>query len=108
MTALGLHSEDIQKLCDVIIKFPEVESAIVYGSRAKGNFKPGSDIDLTLTGSSISYTTLANIMQYIDELDLPYKTDVSTYETIENTELKEHILRVGKIIYRRGEKIPAV
>ncbi|MBI2418776.1 MAG: nucleotidyltransferase domain-containing protein [Ignavibacteriales bacterium] len=103
MTALGLRSEDIQKLCSVIEKFPEVESAIIYGSRAKGNFKPGSDIDLTLTGGNISYTTLTAIMHNIDELNLSYKTDISMFETIENIELKEHIRRVGKTIYNRGE-----
>ncbi|CAO5675261.1 MAG: hypothetical protein HEEMFOPI_00204 [Holosporales bacterium] len=90
----GLGLNTIQKIRDVFVKYPEVKEVILYGSRAKGTYRSGSDIDLTLKGD-VSLTLLLKIENDIDDLLLPYKVDLSIYEQIDNDLLKDHINRVG-------------
>lgn len=97
----GLKEETIEKINSVLSKFPEVEKAILYGSRAKGNFKRGSDIDLTLTGSGLTHQALLRIDNELDDLLLPYHIDLSILENISNPDLIEHIERVGVVFYER-------
>ena len=81
--------------------FPEVDNAVLYGSRAKGNFKQGSDIDLTLYGSALSLKTLLKIESDLDELLLPYKIDLSLFEHIADPDVIDHIRRVGVVFYEK-------
>jgi predicted nucleotidyltransferase len=87
----GLKKETIEAIREVLAKYPEVEKAILYGSRAKGNYRPGSDIDLTLIGEKLNLSTLQKIENELDDLLLPYKIDLSTYKQIQNKELLEHM-----------------
>jgi uncharacterized protein len=89
----------------VLSTFPMVDKAVLYGSRAKGNYKNGSDIDLTLFGKSLSLKTLFAIQEKLDELYLPYKFDLSIFSQITNPDLQEHIGRVGKVFYERKSPI---
>jgi len=98
----GLPSQTILAIQEVFASYPDVEKAILYGSRAIGNYRPGSDIDLTLTGDKLDLTKLQRIENDLDELLLPYKIDLSLYRQITHSELLDHILRVGKIIYEKG------
>ena len=75
---------------------------LIYGSRAKGNYRNGSDIDLTIKGRGISFATLMQIEDQIDDLMMPYTVDLSQYDQLENTGLIEHIDRVGVEIYTRN------
>lgn len=95
---LGLKSTEIEKIQMVFKNHSEIEKVILYGSRAKGNYKPYSDIDITLIGT-INLTLQNKIEVELDDLLLPYKFDVSIFYKIENRELIEHINRVGKTIY---------
>lgn len=95
----GLKTETIQEIQKVMAKYPEVEKVILYGSRAKGNYRPGSDIDLTLIGDDLTLTLLQKIENDIDELMLPYKMDLSLHHHIKNSALLEHINRVGVAFY---------
>ena len=97
----GLSEETITKLKDVFIKWNAIDTVIIYGSRAKGNYREGSDIDLTITGN-LSLTDLLKIENEIDDLMLIYKFDISLMGQIENESLISHIQRVGKIFYARG------
>jgi predicted nucleotidyltransferase len=97
----GLKEETIEKINAVLSDFPQVEKAILYGSRAKGDFKRGSDIDLTLTGSGLTFKTLLRIDNELDDLLLPYHIDLSILENISNPDLIEHIGRVGVVFYER-------
>lgn len=101
MTAsrFGLSETVLDKICSVFAQHPEVEQALLYGSRAKGNFKRGSDIDLTLLGPSLSEQLLLRLMAELDDLLLPYMIDLSIYAAITHPDLREHIERVGQIIY---------
>ncbi|GIV41538.1 MAG: hypothetical protein KatS3mg034_0848 [Vicingaceae bacterium] len=103
----GLKITTIQSIQDVFKKYPEVEKAILYGSRAKGNYKPGSDIDLTLIGDKLNLTILQKIENELDDLLLPYKIDLSIHKQIKNIELLEHIARVGIIFFDRNEIMPS-
>ncbi len=91
----GLKLEVLEKLINVFIKHPDIQQVIVYGSRAKGNYRAGSDIDMTMKGSRLEWSDLHVIEQEIDDLMLPYKVDLSIYNQIDNAELREHIERRG-------------
>lgn len=97
----GLSDSTIEKIGAVFSRFPALEKAVLYGSRAKGNFKTGSDIDLTLYGESLTPQLCATIAETIDELLLPYKIDLSVFEALDSLELREHIARVGIVFYQR-------
>ena len=91
----GLPPNTIEKLMRVFHANPKVGQVLIYGSRAKGNYRKGSDIDLTILGKELEWADLQKIEREIDELMLPYKVDLSIYEQIDNKELKEHIARWG-------------
>ena len=96
----GLSTETLQKILQVFERFEEIEEAILYGSRAKGNHKSGSDIDLTLKGWKLNLKLLNRICLDLDDLFLPYTFDISSYHQIDSPDLIEHIQRVGKVFYR--------
>jgi predicted nucleotidyltransferase len=75
----------------------KVEEAILYGSRAMGNFRPGSDIDLTVKGQGLDLEMLNKISLALDELLLPYTFDISLFHQIKNQDLIDHIKRVGVV-----------
>lgn len=96
----GLSDRTINTLNTIFKKYPDIKQVILYGSRAKGNYKNGSDIDLTLkVADSFTHTTLSRIWNDFDDSDMPYFVDVSIYEKLTNPDLKAHIDRVGKILY---------
>lgn len=98
----GLSEQTIAIIQSTFALFPDVEKAILYGSRAKGNYRNGSDIDIALTGDKL---TLENSVYPLVERfyvsDLPYSFDISMLASIESPELREHIKRVGKVLYRK-------
>lgn len=102
---IGLSENIINQINSVFIKYPEIEKVILYGSRAKGNYKEGSDIDLTMYGISLNYLLQMNIADELDELLLPYMIDLSIYNKLTNKELQEHINRVGIIFYEKNKSI---
>jgi type I restriction enzyme R subunit len=100
----GLKADVIEKIQAVLARFETVDAAILYGSRAKGNFKPGSDIDLTLKVSEDApRSLLADVTGAIDDLDLIYTFDISLLHHIKNENLLDHIKRVGVEFYNAAE-----
>ncbi len=95
----GLNPSTIEKIRRVFSGHPEVERVILYGSRAKGNYRPGSDIDLAILGEGVTLTQLLKIENELDELLLPYKIDLSQLHKIENPDLVAHIPRGGKVFF---------
>lgn len=95
----GLDQRAISKINDIFRLFPEIDEAILYGSRAMGNFKPHSDIDLTLKGKNLDLNIQQKIETQLDDLLLPYKIDLSIFHQIQNQDLVDHISRVGKKFY---------
>jgi predicted nucleotidyltransferase len=100
-TIPGLTIEDMKKLDSVFLAEDRVDSVVLYGSRAKGNYRSGSDIDLTLKSRHLDTRLLAELETKIDDLLLPYNMDISIYNHIESSELIEHIERVGIVIYEK-------
>lgn len=97
----GLGEVVIRMIQDLFRTHPEVEEVWLYGSRAKGNYKTGSDIDLCMTGERLNHRLLATINRELDDLPIPYTIDLSMRNQISNPNLLEHIDRVGKLFYRR-------
>ena len=97
----GLTEATIEKIGGVLARHPQVERAMLYGSRAKGNFKNGSDIDLTLVGQELQTKDLMDIAEELDELLLPYMIDLSIFSKLTHQQLVEHIQRVGTIFYQQ-------
>lgn len=97
----GLTSADITSIIQVLEAHPEVEEAIIYGSRAMGNYKPGSDVDLALKGLLKESRVMDIAAQLNERLPLPYKFDVLAYSNLTNQALVEHIDRYGKTFYTR-------
>ena len=97
--SFGLEEETIRQIQSTFAKFPLIEKAVIYGSRAKGTNKKGSDIDLCLFGISINQKVLYQIETALDDLWLPYTFDLCAYQTIGNDDLKRHIDRIGITFY---------
>ena len=97
----GLKDSHINSIQSVFKKYNCIDKAILYGSRAKGNYRNGSDIDLSLIGDNLDLTTLLKIENELDDLLLPHKIDLSIFHKIENTNLIEHIKRVGIVFYKK-------
>lgn len=94
----GLSDAHIQKILSSIQRYPQVEEIRIYGSRAKGNFKPGSVVDISLKGD-LSLDVLSKIQYHLnEETTLPYFFDITHYDTLTNASLKDHIDRVGKVL----------
>ena len=99
----GLPDTTVEKINAVFKSFPEVEQAVLYGSRAKGNYKPGSDIDLTLHGSALTTFLFNEIVSKLDDLLLPYKIDLSIFAALKHSELEAHVKRVGIVLCQRSD-----
>lgn len=97
-TPTGLSAAEIGLLAAVLRQFPQVERGVLFGSRAKGNARPNSDIDLALYGS-IDDLTVERIAMAMDELPMPYLLDVKAVASLKNPALIDHIQRVGVAVY---------
>jgi predicted nucleotidyltransferase len=102
MIQFGLKQKDIDKINDVFASCKGIDSVVIYGSRAKGNFKVVSDIDLTIIENSLTFKEFLEIENKLDDLLLPYKIDMSLKRKTSNVDLLSHIDRVGKLFCKRG------
>ena len=96
-----LEPSELELLRSVLRQHPEVVSATLFGSRAKGTHTPRSDVDLALAGPLGALGSEA-IAAELEELPLPYRFDVHALAAITHTPLLEHIEQVGKVIYPEG------
>ena len=102
MNKFGISEKSFNHLMETFKKYPEVEEVIIFGSRAKGNYKRGSDIDLAIKGEKCNASLALDLSAYINqELPIPYMVDVLDYNSLQHQELKEHIDRVGAIFYKK-------
>lgn len=100
----GLPEHAVESIRAVFRAHPEIEEVILYGSRAKGNYTPGSDIDLVCCGQNLTRSHLNRIRHELDDLLLPYSIDVSRFEDISNPDLLAHIARVGLVLHQRRDE----
>lgn len=98
----GLLNRDIDYICKALTQFEKIEKAVIFGSRAMGNYKKGSDIDIAIMGKSIDSKTIFRLDDLLNEVyPLPYFFDILHYDLISNEKLKNHIDKEGKIIYEK-------
>ena len=101
-TKFGLKPEILGQLNRLFISHPEIDTVVLYGSRAKGTYHPGSDIDITIKGEHVSDSLVGKLAEEIDELLLPYSFDISAWSQIDNPDLLAHIERVGIVMYQKS------
>lgn len=104
----GLKDRTVATIRSCLAHYPRIEEAVLYGSRAMGTFRPGSDIDLTLKGEQLTLSDVFRLENEIDDLLLPYTFDISIYHQIGNAKLLDHINRKGVVFYRNAMLGPAV
>jgi uncharacterized protein len=96
MIDTGLTQADIKRIAAAIKQFPEIDDAVIFGSRAKGTYKKASDVDLAIKGRAVTSETIKRLNFLLnEELPLPYFFDVVHYESLENQQLVDHIDRAG-------------
>ena len=89
-------TQDYQRaIRNILQQYPHISRALLFGSRAKGTHRQGSDIDIALVGSGLDHRTLLTIQQQLDDLLLPVKIDLIRLDEITKPEFAEHIRRVG-------------
>ncbi len=103
----GLSEKTIEEIYRILMKYPQVKQAIIYGSRARGDYKNGSDIDITLIGTQeLTRNVLYRIMDDLDDSYLPYTFDVSILNEIQDEEFLNRIKNEGIVFYNReGEDL---
>ncbi|MDG2430834.1 nucleotidyltransferase domain-containing protein [Flavobacterium sp.] len=99
----GLYPQSYKEIIEIIENCLSIDEVIVYGSRAKGNYREGSDIDITILGEP-EKVDVSKLWHDLDDSYIPYKFDISVYNELQSDSLKEHINRVGQVFYKRKTK----
>ncbi|MGL4943342.1 MAG: nucleotidyltransferase domain-containing protein [Thermoguttaceae bacterium] len=98
----GLRPDQLQTICTYFAKYPEIETAVLFGSRALGTYKLGSDVDLALKGDAVTIFTAARLKAEIEEETvIPYFFDIVAYPLLSHRDFITHIDMCGKIIYAK-------
>lgn len=97
----GLNDELLTKVATILSNNNRVEEALLFGSRAKGNFRAGSDIDIALKGPNLVLNDILHLSIDLDALETPYQFDLVLYQRITEPALREHIDRVGHVLYQK-------
>lgn len=98
----GLKNEQIEKIKNIFNSYEKIDEVIIFGSRAKGNFKIGSDVDFAMKGKNLKIDDILKLKILIDDLNLPNTFDLLIYDKISDSAILEHIDRVGKKFYYRS------
>ncbi len=101
----GIYNKSLKLIIEQLKKFPEIKKSVIFGSRAMGNYKKGSDIDIAIFGKNIHFENIASLNYQLNEiLPIPYFIDILIFHLLQNKELKKHILKYGEIIYEKKLK----
>ncbi len=99
----GLSEQCRKELTDILSSIPAIEEAVIYGSRARGDYKPTSDIDITLKGKDLTFRDLALLDDKLYYSYLPYYCDTSIMRDLTNNDLIHNIEQNGKVFYKRNK-----
>jgi len=98
----GLKEEQIEGIKTVFAGNPNVAEVILFGSRAKGNYKPGSDVDFALKGIDLKLDDILALNSKLEDLNLPYIFDLLIYDQIKDIAVIDHINRAGISFYKKN------
>lgn len=98
----GLSERSVEMLWAIFSKYPDIQEIRLFGSRAKGNYHQGSDIDLAIMNQGLYPKTIQQVLSDCEDSNLPYRVDLIDFNTLKNLELKKHIERVGVLFYSIG------
>ena len=109
MNDYGISKRTYDLLLKNFRDFPEVEQVVLFGSRAKGNYKAGSDIDLAVKGKEVTPALIFKLNNIFNErLPIPYEVDVIGYQDLDHESLRDHIDRIGILIYNSPKEHSAI
>lgn len=95
----GLKDSIIIEIKNVLSRYDEIEKALIFGSRARGDYKKTSDIDIAIFSDNITSTRLNLLRNDFDELDIIYTVDVVDFHRISKKELKNNIVNDAIVIF---------
>jgi predicted nucleotidyltransferase len=102
----GIPENSLQMIIEGFSRFNSISEAWFYGSRALGNYKTGSDIDIAIKGKNITFDEVIKLSSLLnEEFPLPYFFDITHYDKLDNNELRKHIDEVGKLVYSTNIKV---
>jgi predicted nucleotidyltransferase len=102
--SFGLLDTDIKFICSSLSQFEEIEKTALFGSRAKGNSKRGSDVDIAIWENKINFATISKLHAILEDYSpMPYLFDIVDYTHLSHKDIKEYINKVGIIIYQKGK-----
>ncbi|MEN6462304.1 MAG: nucleotidyltransferase domain-containing protein [Syntrophomonas sp.] len=102
----GLSEKSLAMIIEALSRWSEIRQASIFGSRATGDYKKGSDVDIVIYGSQITEEIVVGLAALLNEgLPLPYYFDIVHYESISNDALKNEIDSYGKLLYKHGERL---
>lgn len=102
MKRFGIDESIIENIINIIKEYNEITKAVIFGSRARGDYKNTSDIDIALFGDKLNNTINTKIFYQIEDLYIPYKIDLINFNTLgDNNKIKENILKEGVEIYAK-------
>jgi predicted nucleotidyltransferase len=104
----GLPEKTVSRITGVLASFPAVERAVLFGSRAKGTHKRGSDIDLSLSGTALDWRTVGRLYDALDDLMLPYRFSLIQFDANTDVDVAAHIARVGVVLFERESATKAL
>ena len=98
----GISERSFNRIVAAIATMPEIEEVVIFGSRAMGTARRGSDIDLAIKGARVTDRTADELSMTLNErLPIPYYVDVVAYPSLSHENLREHIDTRGKLFYRK-------
>ena len=103
MNIPGLPSEACDQVLAEIQKQTPVQRVVLYGSRALGRHRSGSDVDLCLTAPAMTLEQLLQLGAQLDDLLLPWSIDLQLDHLISHEGLREHIERAGVCLWQRHQ-----
>lgn len=102
----GISIKSYNLMMDTLAKYPVIEKTVIFGSRAIGNYKHGSDIDLAIFGKDVTIETVDEISIELNEkLPIPYYFDIVHYEGLSHEGLRNHIDTYGKLLVPRSSEV---
>lgn len=97
----GLSDRSYKELIEIVASVPQIEEAVIYGSRARGDYWYASDIDLSLKGRELTRRNLRELNDKLYDSHIPYFFDTHIYSEIKNQRFRSNVDRDGQVIYRR-------